>query len=53
MKYCRTFDAIGCDGRVESMRIALGSDHAGYDLKGHLASTLQGWGHETVDLGNR
>jgi RpiB/LacA/LacB family sugar-phosphate isomerase len=33
------------------MRIALGSDHAGYDLKGHLALTLQEWGHEIVDLG--
>lgn len=33
------------------MRIALGSDHAGYDLKTHLASTLQDWGHEIVDLG--
>jgi RpiB/LacA/LacB family sugar-phosphate isomerase len=33
------------------MRIALGSDHAGYDLKDHLASTLQEWGHEIVDLG--
>jgi ribose 5-phosphate isomerase B len=33
------------------MRIALGSDHAGYDLKGHLASTLQEWGYEIVDLG--
>jgi ribose 5-phosphate isomerase B len=51
MKYCRTFDAISCDSRVGSMRIALGSDHAGYDLKTHLASTLQDWGHEIVDLG--
>jgi len=33
------------------MRIALGSDHAGYDLKAHLATTLQEWGHEIVDLG--
>jgi ribose 5-phosphate isomerase B len=33
------------------MRIALGSDHAGYDLKVHLASALQGWGYEIVDLG--
>ncbi|HEY5092940.1 MAG TPA: ribose 5-phosphate isomerase B [Acidimicrobiales bacterium] len=33
------------------MRIALGSDHAGFDLKGHLAATLQEWGHEIVDLG--
>jgi ribose 5-phosphate isomerase B len=33
------------------MRIALGSDHAGYDLKVHLASALQTWGYEIVDLG--
>jgi RpiB/LacA/LacB family sugar-phosphate isomerase len=51
MKYCRTFDAISCDSRVGSMRIALGSDHAGYDLKGHLASSLEEWGFEVVDLG--
>jgi ribose 5-phosphate isomerase B len=51
MKYCRTIDAISRDSRVEAMRIALGSDHAGYDLKGHLASTLREWGYEVVDLG--
>jgi RpiB/LacA/LacB family sugar-phosphate isomerase len=51
MKYCRTIDVISCDSRVEAMRIALGSDHAGYDLKAHLASTLREWGHEVVDLG--
>jgi ribose 5-phosphate isomerase B len=51
MKYCRTFDAISGDGRVGSMRIALGSDHAGYDLKVHLATTLRDWGHEVVDHG--
>lgn len=33
------------------MRVALGSDHAGYDLKSLLAATLGGWGHEVVDLG--
>jgi ribose 5-phosphate isomerase B len=33
------------------MRIALGSDHAGYDLKTVLLSTLQSWGYETIDLG--
>jgi ribose 5-phosphate isomerase B len=33
------------------MRIALGSDHAGYDLKALLVSTLTSWGHEVVDLG--
>lgn len=33
------------------MRIAIGSDHAGYDLKCHLVDTLRGWGHDVVDIG--
>ncbi len=33
------------------MRIALGSDHAGFDLKTVLAKTLTDWGHDTLDLG--
>lgn len=33
------------------MRIALGSDHAGYDLKTLLKSSLIAWGHEVIDLG--
>jgi ribose 5-phosphate isomerase B len=33
------------------MRIALGSDHAGYDLKALLVSTLEGWDHEVLDVG--
>jgi ribose 5-phosphate isomerase B len=33
------------------MRIAVGSDHAGYDLKARLAKHLAGEGHEVVDLG--
>ena len=33
------------------MRIALGSDHAGYELKTVLANTLSEWGHDTLDLG--
>jgi ribose 5-phosphate isomerase B len=36
---------------VDSMRIALGSDHAGFELKTILAKTLVEWGHETLDLG--
>src|SRR6202166_5401818 len=36
---------------VESMRIALGSDHAGFDLKAVLAKALTDWGHDTLDLG--
>jgi ribose 5-phosphate isomerase B len=33
------------------MRIALGGDHAGYALKGHVAHHLEGLGHEVVDFG--
>ncbi|MGO9027654.1 MAG: ribose 5-phosphate isomerase B [Acidimicrobiales bacterium] len=33
------------------MRIAVGSDHAGYDLKEAAASHLAQAGHEVVDLG--
>ncbi len=33
------------------MRIALGSDHAGFELKAVLAKSLADWGYETLDLG--
>ena len=33
------------------MRIALGSDHAGYDLKTLLKSSLESWGYDVLDLG--
>ena len=33
------------------MRIAIGADHAGYDLKEHLKSTLVRLGHEVDDHG--
>ena len=33
------------------MRIYLGSDHAGYDLKNHLVTWLTAAGHEAVDCG--
>jgi len=33
------------------MRVALGSDHAGFDLKAVLEATLTSWGHVVVDLG--
>ena len=32
-------------------RIAIGSDHAGYDLKQHLIGVLQRDGHEVIDHG--
>lgn len=33
-------------------RIAIGSDHAGYELKQHLAALLRQSGHDVVDLGS-
>lgn len=33
------------------MRIALASDHGGYELKEFVAGFIQGLGHEVVDLG--
>jgi ribose 5-phosphate isomerase B len=33
------------------MRIAIGSDHAGFDLKGGLLDDLRRLGHQVIDLG--
>ena len=33
------------------MRIAIGADHAGYDLKAHLVTLLQNLDHTVLDLG--
>lgn len=33
------------------MRVHLGTDHAGFELKHHLAATLHAQGHEVVDHG--
>ncbi|MDP9240641.1 MAG: ribose-5-phosphate isomerase, partial [Actinomycetota bacterium] len=33
------------------MRVYLGSDHAGFELKGRLATALGSQGHEVVDVG--
>jgi ribose 5-phosphate isomerase B len=33
------------------VRIAIGSDHAGFNLKAHLVETLESLGHEVDDLG--
>jgi len=33
------------------MRVHIASDHAGFDLKGHLAEWLRGQGHDVVDHG--
>jgi|SRR5438552_13960125 len=33
------------------MRVAIGSDHAGFELKQHLVGTLERLGHDVDDLG--
>ena len=36
---------------MPGVRVYLGSDHAGFELKAHLAEHLAGAGHEVVDVG--
>ncbi|HJR26735.1 MAG TPA: ribose 5-phosphate isomerase B [Acidimicrobiales bacterium] len=33
------------------MKVAIGADHAGFDLKVHLVAELERLGHEVIDLG--
>src|ERR1035437_6703900 len=33
------------------MKIALGADHAGFELKAFVVATLEEWGHDVIDLG--
>lgn len=33
------------------MKIAIGSDHAGYELKEKVKGILESWGHEVADFG--
>jgi len=40
---------VGCHDDV--MRVYLGSDHAGFDLKARLVAHLSELGHEAVDCG--
>ena len=35
------------------MRIVLGSDHAGYEMKQNLLAFVRGLGHEVVDVGTK
>jgi ribose 5-phosphate isomerase B len=36
---------------MPAVRVYLGSDHAGFELKAHLQQHLTGLGHEVVDVG--
>lgn len=36
---------------MNSLKIAIGADHAGFELKEKLAKHLQDWGHEVIDHG--
>jgi ribose 5-phosphate isomerase B len=36
---------------MRDVRVYLGSDHAGFELKAHLVQHLPGVGHEVVDVG--
>jgi ribose 5-phosphate isomerase B len=39
------------DGRLTDVRVYIGSDHAGFELKGHLVKHLSGLGHDVTDVG--
>jgi ribose 5-phosphate isomerase B len=36
---------------LRTVRVYLGSDHAGFELKAHLVAHLTGLGHEAIDVG--
>lgn len=38
-------------GRIAAVRVYVGSDHAGFELKSHLLTHLADQGHEVVDVG--
>ena len=39
------------NGRLSAVRVYLGSDHAGYELKNHLVAHLTDQGHDVTDVG--
>ncbi|MCU1685802.1 MAG: rpiB [Amycolatopsis sp.] len=41
------------DGTLLFVRVYLGSDHAGFELKNHLVDHLKGQGHDVTDVGPR
>jgi ribose 5-phosphate isomerase B len=48
----RTVPTAGRLRTIGRVRIAIGSDHAGYELKVHFVERLSGLGHEVTDLGS-
>lgn len=40
-------------GAEITMKIAVGADHGGFELKGHLMDFLKGMGHSVTDFGAR
>ncbi|MCP2260103.1 ribose 5-phosphate isomerase B [Streptoalloteichus tenebrarius] len=38
-------------GRLPAVRVYLGADHAGFELKAHLVEHLTRQGHEVIDVG--
>jgi len=45
------FVATGGHGNLKIMRIVLGSDHAGFEMKQDLLKFTRDLGHETIDVG--
>ena len=43
--------AVPCRARLSRVRVYLGSDHAGFELKSALAGAVAAAGHEVVDCG--
>ncbi len=41
----------GHEGKWRTVRVYLGSDHAGFELKTHLVAHLTELGHEAIDVG--
>ncbi len=51
MKFATVATAATAAATLRRMRVYLGSDHAGFDLKSHLLAHLAALGHEVVDCG--
>jgi len=42
---------LSSDAGDRTLRVAVGGDHAGFRLKGELARSIGGLGHQTIDVG--